>query len=259
MARLLVSAVLVAVAACATSGPVENSPEPDPSLPGLDAAADPKQAEGGRGDTGSDGAVAPPSVPPGTPPPPPGTPPPPPPPPPPPGAPKPAQGEILVSEVMFNPSTAEPATEWFEIHSTVGSARTLTGLTLVDSGGRTHTVGGSVTIDAGKYVVFVRSMTGAQSVGVPAAAIAYEYGAGVADTGGILLTNGTTGTIVVKDGASVVAQSPYGTFGLTASGKSVQLKTLSFASESSAADWCQSANAWAGADKGTPGAASDCP
>jgi hypothetical protein len=257
LARLLVTAVfLVAAAACATSGPVDDSPEVDPNIPGLEAGTTPQPVEGGR----PDGTTTPPTTPPGTPPPPP---PPvgPPPPPPPPSDPKPAAGEVIITEVMFNPSTTEPDTEWFELYNTASATRTLTGLTLVDSGGRTANVGGSVTIGAGKYVVFARLKASATTAGVPAAAIVYEYGAGVASAGGILLTNGTTGSIAVKDGATAIAQVTYGGFGLTASGASVQLKgPLTAAAESVKADWCQSANAFAvGKDKGTPGAASDCP
>jgi hypothetical protein len=175
------------------------------------------------------------------------------------GATKPASGEILISEVMFDPSGTEPAGEWFELYNASSGARALSGLTLVDGGDRTHVIGAGVTIDPGAYVVLARSKSAALSAKVPGAAIAYEYGAGLTDNAGIALANGSTGALYLKDGSTTIAKATYGGWFSTTSA-SIQLKTLSFAAGANKSAWCVSTSPWgAGSDKGTPGAASDCP
>lgn len=179
---------------------------------------------------------------------------------PPPSPPKPTQGEVLVTEVLYDPSTPEPSTEWIEIHNAALSSRSLAGLTLVDGAGRTKVIGAGVEVPAGGYVVLVRSSSGALGAKVPSSAIVFEYGAGADASSGVLLTNAGTGKITLRDGATDIAQAPYGGWFSSMSGKSIQLKTLSYAASLTKASWCASANAWAtGADKGTPGAPNDCP
>lgn len=183
----------------------------------------------------------------------------PPPPPPPAGAPKPTQGEVLVSEVMYDPSDDEPATEWIELYNAAAAARTLTGLTLVDGSNRTHVIGSGVTIAAGAYVVLARSTSAAVAAKVPAAAIVHEYGVS-STSSGVQLANGSSGAVFLKDGTTTIARADYGGWFALASGRSIQLETLTYAASSSSAGWCLSQTPWAsGADKGTPGAASDCP
>jgi hypothetical protein len=167
-------------------------------------------------------------------------------------APKPTQGEVLVSEVMFDPSGTEPDTEWFELHNVAGGARTLTGLTIADGSGHSETVKGSVVVAAGAYVVFVNAKMSASPT-VPSSSVAYAYST-------LTLANGTTGAVSIADGATTIGQSPYGPWGDAVNGASIQLKTQTYAGESQSSAWCISSNAWAsGSDKGTPGAASDCP
>lgn len=229
--------------------------------PGVDAAYDPRPAqplpasagdgEGEGSSTSSGGAKAPPpdaggGTSSGSPP--------------PTGAPKPTQGEVLVTEVLYDPSTPEPASEWIELHNAALTARSLAGLTLVDGAGRTKAIGAGVEIPPGGYVLLVRSTSGALGAKVPSSAIVFEYGAGADDASGILLTNAATGKITLKDGTTEIAQAPYGGWFTSMSGKSVQLKTLSYAASLNKASWCASANAWAtSADKGTPGGPNDCP
>lgn len=173
---------------------------------------------------------------------------------------KPTQGEVLITEVMYDSSGAEPATEWIELYNTASSARSLSGLAIVDGGDRKQTVGSGVTIGAGAYVVLVRSKSAAIAAKVPSSAIVFEYGAGVADGSGVQLANGATGAVSLKDGSTTIAQSTYGGWFSQSGGSSVQLKTLSYSAGTQSSSWCLSKNTWAsGSDKGTPGAASDCP
>ncbi|MDB4941127.1 MAG: Hemolysin-type calcium-binding region [Labilithrix sp.] len=258
---LFVGAV-AAVAACATSPASDLTPDLDPSLPGIDAGAStpsPGMPGGGPADAapgeegftdGDTGAVTPPgtdaasgvdAAPPG------------------PVTPKPTASELLVTEVMFDPTGAEPASEWIELHSLATSARSLGGLTLKDGAGRVHVIAGALTIAPNAWVVLARSRTTATGLQVPAAAIVYEYGAGLGDGAGIQLANGATGAISILNGATVIASAPYGGW-FTGSGASVQLKVLTSSAAGSKASWCASSTAWAaGADLGTPGAPNDCP
>jgi hypothetical protein len=174
-------------------------------------------------------------------------------------APKPAQGEVLITEVMYNPSTPEPASEWFEVHNTTSEARSLSGLTIVDGAARTCVIGPGVVVPPGGWVVLARSIAGATAAKVPTSAIAYEYGTGVADGSGIQLANSDTGAVFLRDGAVTIAQADYGGW-FAANGASIQLHALGFAASAQSASWCLSSTPWApGADNGTPGAPSDCP
>ena len=112
-------------------------------------------------------------------------------------APKPTQGEVLVTEVMYDPSTPEPGSEWIEVYNAAPTARSLSGLTLFDTAGRAHTIGAGVELAPGAYKVLVRNQAGAVAAKVPAAAILYEYGAGVDDSSGVLLVNGSTGAVLI--------------------------------------------------------------
>jgi hypothetical protein len=177
------------------------------------------------------------------------------------GAPLPVQGELVISEVMYNPSGAEPATEWLEIHNPTSAPRGMSGLVLKDgaSPANSHTVAEDVVVPAGAYVILAASKASATASGVPSAAIVYEYGTGAA---GIQLGNSASGAVVLLRGATEIARARYGALGLggAANGQSVQLSVLTYAAAGLAASWCKSGAAWAASsDQGTPGAAADCP
>jgi hypothetical protein len=260
---LLVTGVFwLAGLGCAMSSPADTSPDLDPSLPGVDVGNDPTPVPGAKNDaagssSGSSGtsggsetnkqplapdaggagdaAPAPPPVP------------------------KPTAGEVLITEVMYDTFTPEPVSEWIELHSEASSERSLSGLTLKDGAGRTHTIG-TLTIAPGAYIVLARNKAAAISAKVPASAIAYEYGAGLPDNAGILLTNAATGGVSLLNGATTIAAAPYGGWYSQSGGSSVQLKVLDPALTTAKASWCLSLTAWTtGSEKGTPGAAEDCP
>lgn len=272
--RRLAAIATVCVAACASTEIPDISPDVDPNLPGVEGSGDPARAEGGSklppsnpppeeeeeempedgtstssssggsssGGSSSGGSTSSSSG--GTTS----------------GAPKPTQGEVLITEVMYDSSGPEPEGEWFELHNTASTARSLAGLTLVDGGNRTHTIKSGTTIAAGAYVVFVRNRSASTTANVPGASSAYEYGAGLTSSSGIQLANGDTGALFLKDGSTTIAGADYGGWFTSAGGRSVQMKTLSYASGSNKNGWCLSASTWTGAtEKGTPGQASDCP
>lgn len=254
----LASAFGSAATGCAVSSPADLAPGVDTSLPGVDAGNDPRPALGGnndggrdQGSSGSSGSTdsgtqglahdaapvdaAPP-------------------------IPKPSAGEILISEIMYTTFYPEPASEWIEVHSVATAARSLGGLTMKDGGGRTHVIAAGLTIAPGAYVVLARNKTAALTAKVPSSAIVYEYGAALPDNAGIILANGVTGGIALLDGATVLVSAPYGGWFSQSGGSTLQLKVLDAAQSTSKASWCLSLNPWTtGSERGTPGAASDCP
>lgn len=261
------AAGFVGAVGCAMSQPGDTTPDLDPSLPGVEVGNDPKPAPGGGGSTAKDSGASS-STPSGddsdpdagqknglakdagaavdaTP------------------APtiaKPSAGEVLVTEVMYATFAPEPAGEWIELHSMASAERMLTGLTLKDGSGRTHTIASTLTISPGAYVVLARNKAQAITSKVPASAIVYEYGTGLPDNAGILLTNSSTGGISLMNGGATIAAAPYGGWYSQSGGSTVQLKVLDPATTTSKTSWCLSLSPWTtGSEKGTPGAAEDCP
>lgn len=173
---------------------------------------------------------------------------------------KPTQGQVLITEVMYDGSGTEPSTEWIEVHNTTSSPKTLTGLTIVDGADRSHTIGAGIVLAANAYAVLVRDMTGANTAHVPAGTILYAYGAGLPSNSGVQLANGATGAVLLKDGSTTIARAEYGGWFNVDDGESIQLKSLSYGGSANANGWCVSTTTWsAGPEKGTPGAAHDCP
>ena len=224
---------------------LEAGNSPVPSMPDKDASAVPEEAADGSAtkqpatnEAGVDAA---------------------PPPPPPPTVPKPAVGEVLISEVMYTTAGPEPASEWIELHSVASAERALAGLVLKDGSNRTHVIVGPLTIAPNAWVVLARNKAAAITAKVPAASIVYEYGTGLGDSAGILLANGSTGAITLLSGATVIANAPYGGW-FSTSGSSVQLAVLDGTKSGVKASWCLSTLPWStGAEKGSPGAANNCP
>lgn len=238
MSRFSAAAAACLVASsCAVSEPVAVTPDVDPELPTVDGGSAGIPAK--TTDGADAAALAPPPSPHG------------------PDAAvaaldRPGPGDVVITEVMFNPSGPEPRSEWFELTNKTSAPLALDGLTIVDGAGRTHVIASGTTLAPGKYVVFARDKATAVAQQVPSAAIVYEYGTGLLDTAGVLLLNSTSGGVSLKDGSQVIDDAPYGPLYSTANGCSIQ--------RDAKGSWCYSANAWAsGADKGTPGAASDCP
>jgi Lamin Tail Domain len=183
---------------------------------------------------------------------------------------KPVQGEVVISEVLYDPSSSDTDGEWIEIHNTAATPRLLSGLVLKDgaSPARSHTIRPGLVIAPGAYVLLVSDEAGAIAAKVPAAAIVYEYNKGLNASSRIALGNSDSGSIVLLDGSTEIARAKYGPappngLGLgdnAHEGIAIQLKTLTYAGAGLKANWCYSATPWtAGSDRGTPGAASDCP
>lgn len=213
------------LAGSCASAPEGSSHDVDPSIPELDASwspqprkptvpAEPLPAAPAR-DAGVDtGAPPTPTLPP---------------PPTDHSTPRAARGEVVITEVMFDPTGPEPASEWFELWNGKSSARSLAGLTLRDGAGRTHVIAGgtgAVAVPPGRYVVLVRDRAAAIAGGVPADAIVYEYGAGLTSSEGIQLANGASGAIALFDGEAEITGVAYGANQFTSvDGRSAQVDT----------------------------------
>jgi hypothetical protein len=145
----------------------------------------------------------------------------------------PAAGEVAITEVM---------------------------LTIQDGYGDTAVVasGAAVVLPGATYGLFVRDQATAVQTLVPAAAIVYAYGAGVASSAGIELDEGSAGDLSLWRGDTLLVDVPYGMWDASWLGQSIELATP----QSDATDparWCVAQSPWAsGSDDGTPGAPTDC-
>ncbi len=185
-----------------------------------------------------------------------------------PAIPRPVVGEVLITEVMYDPSLTEPQQEWFELFNATTSPRMLNGLTLMDGltpPGRTHLITSPtpLIIPGGAYMVLVRSKSDAIGAQVPATSIVYEYGTGLTGSEGILLANPPKGGISLLNGMTPITTAIYGSWFMAqdgGGGSSIQLKDLTQQGSTEASSWCLSANLFGTlSDKGTPGAKADCP
>ena len=75
--------------------------------------------------------------------------------------PQPVAGEVIVTEILYDTQEelAETSAEWFELYNMADGPRLLDGCVVGDESATTTTVSG-ITIPAGGYVVFARSLTG---------------------------------------------------------------------------------------------------
>jgi hypothetical protein len=175
--------------------------------------------------------------------------------------PAPVTGDLVVTEIMFQPSGPEPESEWFEIYNQASGPVLLNGLTIEDGYLDTQVIPSNPVLVAqpGQYLLLVRSLPGAQAALVPSASIVYAYGTGVPDDEGIELDAGPFGELTLLNGNAVLVDIPYGQWGVQATGQSIELGT-SATTQSDPSGWCIAQNPWAsGSDDGTPGAPSDCP
>ncbi len=176
--------------------------------------------------------------------------------------PRPSADELLVTEVMFEPSGSQPFSQWFEVYNLAAAPRLLSGLTIADAYPHEHTIAPDppVVIPPQAYAVLVRDTSSALAAGIPAEAIVYDYGAGMPAGQGVELEDGTTGELSIWDGADVVADVPYGPWAMAWAGQSIELASLQPSDSDQQGSWCLAQVPWAdGSDEGTPGVANDCP
>ncbi|HEX5726404.1 MAG TPA: DNA/RNA non-specific endonuclease [Longimicrobiaceae bacterium] len=94
---------------------------------------------------------------------------------PPPPPPPPATGDVVINEVLADPSAVLDANgEWFEVHNRGTTAVDLAGWIIASNNDAAHTIGGSVVIAAGGFAVLGRNGNAATNGGVT---VHYVYAA----------------------------------------------------------------------------------
>ncbi len=170
---------------------------------------------------------------------------------------EPIAGDLVITELMIDPSISEPAGEWFEIKNVSTKNLDLNGLTVIGgTATEKFTVGKSVPCAPGAILVFAASADPKANGGITPN---YVY------TGsGFPLSNSAADAVELQwKGLSIDKVAfTWGSNGWTKlAGSSVQLsasKTEAVLNDSPA-NWCLSATAWNGVDKGSPGKAnSEC-
>ncbi|MEM9990682.1 MAG: lamin tail domain-containing protein [Bacteroidota bacterium] len=123
-------------------------------------------------------------------------------------------GQLVITEIMYNPASSEPAGEWFEVYNPTGAPIDMNGLEICENGG-THTISSSVVVPAMGYAVLGSNANTAMNGG---ANVNYAYG-------GSWQLNNTGDVITVKcsDG-TVIDQVDYSTITNSGDGKSIQLR-----------------------------------
>lgn len=172
------------------------------------------------------------------------------------------RGDLLITEVMFDPLGPQPGAEWFEVYNATDRPVSLSGLTIQDGYLDTHVIGSDppVMLAPNEYGVLARDRIMAFLVGIPTPSVVYEYGAGLPDDQGIQFENGPRGGVSLWNGGVLLASVPYGPWDAGSIGKTIELDGLVIDGSDQADRWCPGQNAWTEySDWGTPGAASDCP
>jgi predicted extracellular nuclease len=164
-------------------------------------------------------------------------------------------GQIVITEIMQNPRLVSDTNgEWFELHNAGNTVVDINGWKIKDdsTSSETHTINkqGGLTIPAGGYIVLAEEGDSSTNGGITAD---YDYAT-------INLGNSTDGLILTND--SDVEQDRVvwdnGSTFPDPNGASMALKAPDL-DNSVGANWCEATTTYGSGDKGTPGAANDCP
>lgn len=168
-----------------------------------------------------------------------------------------ASAQIVITEVMQNPSAVSDSNgEWFELYNAGASAVDLSGWRIKDdaTASQTHTISGTLSIPAKGYLLFAVNGSSTSNGGLPAVDYVYTLTGGLGNsTDGLIITNASDveQDRVVWDNGATFPDPNGASMALTAPDQDNGVGS----------NWCESENAWTGSagDKGTPGAANDCP
>ena len=159
-------------------------------------------------------------------------------------------GDLIINEVMQNPfAVSDTNGEWFEIFNPTGSAIDIDGWTIKDLGTDTHTIGSSVSVPAGGYVVLGRNDNSGANGGVT---VNYEYST-------FFLSNSDDEIILLDGSLTEIDRIEYdgGPDWPDPSGESMSLED-STTDSNVGANWCTSSTSFGAGDKGTPGSTNVC-
>ncbi len=117
-------------------------------------------------------------------------------------------GDLVITEIMFDPSVSESTNEWFEVYNPTGSNIDINGYIICDNSD-SHTIGSSTIVPSMGYAVLAKSGTASPSVDYVYSTLA------LANTGDELSLKCPDGTLIDR--------VDYTSFGLGADGASIQL------------------------------------
>ncbi len=161
-------------------------------------------------------------------------------------------GDLIVTEIMSDPSGSESQQEWFEIQNTSVGPIDVDGMVFADMDNDSFTVsnGGPLMVGPGAYLVLGRNDDPMVNGGVD---VDYVYS-------GFFLSN-TSDEVVINAGSTLVDAVAYddGVSFPDMQGYSMSLdpNNLDFASNDDGASWCLASTMLTGGDYGTPGSAND--
>ena len=164
-------------------------------------------------------------------------------------------GDLVITEVMQNPAQVSDADgEWFEVFVASTEEVDLQGLEVSDNGSDSFSVGSSLVVQPGSYVVFGNSGDASTNGGVT---VDFVYGAAMT------LSNADD-EIVLTNGSGEIDRVDYdgGPGFPDPTGASMQLDPdhRTHTGNDSGANWCESTVSFGEGDSGTPGATNEeCP
>ena len=162
-----------------------------------------------------------------------------------------SSGDVIVNEIMQNPSGDDTIREWFELFNTTVNDIDINGWRIADYGTNNHVIdnGGPLIIPAGGYLVLGNNGDYATNGGVN---VNYVYN-------NFTLANSDDAIILYSD-SSVLIDSVVYDNGYTfpdPSGASMALKDTSLDNDDGE-NWCTSTTTFGDGDFGTPGGANVC-
>jgi len=169
----------------------------------------------------------------------------------------PQAGDIIVSEIMQNPSAVDDNLgEWFEVYNTSNVDIDLEGWTISDLGADNHTIsnGGPLILASNQYLVFGINANSSTNGGLT---VDYEYSSLILSNGDdeIILTCDPLGAVVgidtvAYDGGPIYPDP-------TGASMSLNPSNLGGVDNNVGMNWCESTTPYGNGDFGTPGSAND--
>ena len=155
---------------------------------------------------------------------------------------------VVVNEVMADPAAVgDDVGEWLEVHNWGSASMDLQGWKIASANDAVHTIGTSVVVPAGGYVVLGRNATKSKNGGVT---VNYAYGTA------ITLAN-TTDWVALRDGGGATVDSvAWGSAPPSGAARGVKDPSSDNVNLLGTA-WTTQTTAYGKGDKGTPGAKND--
>lgn len=156
-------------------------------------------------------------------------------------------GQIVINEVMADPSAVADADgEWFEVTNRGTSAVNIQGWTIAGNNDSNHSIASSVSVPAGGYVVLGKSSNSATNGGVT---VTYAYGA-------MNLAN-TSDWVALRDGSGASVDSVSWSTAMPAGSARGVTDPDADNLDAKGSNWHTSAVAYGSGDNGTPGSQND--